>query len=150
MAADDYRKRLTEIPMFQSLGSALRVRLCDILSIVSDVSTLEPGDVLYERDSEDANTGAILLEGQLEVHGDADHELEIYAPDLVGGMQQCNEYGQRTATVSAKTRVVVLRFSWHDFVKSMVERPDISAADQAAVRDMLASIAGDRLNELTG
>jgi len=149
MGAEEYRDQVADIPLFESLSAALRERLCDILVNISEVTELSAGDILYEKDAEDDNTGAVLIKGALTVAGGVGTEFEVEPPNVVGEMQQFNEYGQRTATVSARSDSIVLQFSWHDFVKATAERPDISTEDRVAVHDTLAHLAGDRLKELS-
>lgn len=149
MSESDRREKISVVPMFQSLELPLRQELSDILIEVSTERVMESGDVLYERDDEEGNTGAILVEGLLEIRGDDDHLIEVSAPDLVGEIQQFNEFGQRTATVTAKTEAVVLEFPWHEFVSRLNERATISDTDRTEVKKVLATFAGERLKELT-
>lgn len=149
MSESNRREKISVVPMFQTLELPLRQELSDILIEVSTERVMESGDVLYERDDEEGNTGAILVEGLLEIRGDDDHLLEVSAPDLVGEIQQFNEFGQRTATVTAKTEAVVLEFPWHEFVLRLNERATISDTDRTEVKKVLATFAGERLKELT-
>lgn len=150
MTADRYRGRIAEIPMIHALDAPLRRRVCDVLSGLASESKLKPGDVVYEKGSEDENTGAMLIEGVLVVQGDTDHMFEVTAPNLVGEMQQLNKYGQRTATVSAKSDALLLEFSWHLFVKTLLEDATITRSDRATIKETFSGYAGDRLKELKG
>lgn len=150
MAVDQYRDRIFEIPMLQVLPSALRRWLCDILVGISSERTAEAGDVVYEKGSEDENTGAILIEGAVEVRGDPSHTFQVTAPNIIGEMQQLDEYGQRTATVTVTEKAVLLEFSWGDFVRTLSERAVISQRDRAKIKEVFTACAGDRLKELTG
>lgn len=149
MTVAQYRDRISEIPVFQSLPSDLRLRLSDVFVGVSSARTLEVGGVLYEKGMEDENTGAIVVQGALEVHADPDHVFQISAPNLVGEMQQLNEFGQRTATVSVTENAVLLDFSWHDFVRALMEHAVITDSERAQVKELFTEFAGDRLKELT-
>lgn len=149
MAVDQFRDRISEIPILQTLPSDLRLRLSDIFIGVSSERTLEAGGVVYEKDMEDENTGAIVIEGSLEVHADHDHIFQITAPNIVGEMQQLNEFGQRTATVSATEKAVLLDFSWNDFVRALMEHAAITKDERSKVRDVFAGLAGDRFKELS-
>ena len=150
MTIDQFRDRVSEIPMFHSLPSDLRRRLRDIFVDISSERTLEAGDVVYEKGSEDENTGAILIEGTLEVRGDPDHKFQVSAPNIVGEMQQLNEFGQRTATVSVTEKAVLLEFSWDDFVRTLSEHAVITQDERAKIKKAFTACAGDRLKELTG
>lgn len=149
MTVYQFRDRISEMPMLQTLPSELRLRLSDILVGVSSERTLEVGGVVYEKGKEDENTGAIVVQGALEVHSDPDHVYQISAPNIVGEMQQLNEFGQRTATVSVKEKAVLLDFSWHDFVRALMEHAVITKSERAQVKEVFTEFAGDRLKELT-
>ena len=149
MSENNYRERISVIPMFQSLELPLRQELSEVLMDVSVARILESGDTLYKREDEEGNTGAILIEGLLEVVGDHDVRLEVSAPDLVGEIQQFDEFGQRTATVTANEKAIVLEFPWHEFVSRLNERVTISDAERNQVKNVLATFAGDRLKELS-
>ena len=149
MAVDQFRDRISEIPMLQTLPSDLRLRLGDIIVGVCSERTVEVGGVVYEKGTEDENTGAIVIKGALEVHADPDHVFQISAPNIVGEMQQLNEFGQRTASVSVTEEAVLLDFSWHDFVRALMDHAAITKSDRTKVREVFAELAGDRLKELT-
>ena len=149
MAVDRFRDRISEIPVFQMLPSDLRLRLSDILVGVSSERNLEVGGVVYEKGTEDENTGAILIEGALEVRGEPGQTFQVSAPNIVGEMQQLNEFGQRTATVSVTEEAVLLDFSWHDFVRALKEHAVITESERAQVKEAFKAYAGDRLKELT-
>ena len=150
MAVDQFRDRVIEIPMLQALSLELRRRLSDILVDISSERTVEAGGVVYEKGSEDENTGAILIEGALEARGDPDHKFRVSAPNIVGEMQQLNEFGQRTATVSVIKKAVLLEFSWNDFVRTLSEHAVITQDERAKIKEAFKECAGDRLKELTG
>lgn len=149
MAVDQFRDRVSEIPMLQTLASNVRGRVSDILVDISSERTLEVGGIVYEKGSEDENTGAILIEGALEVRGDPDHTFQVSAPDIVGEMQQLNEFGQRTAKVSVTEKAVLLEFFWHDFVRALKEHAVITQDERAKIKEAFRACAGDRLKELT-
>jgi len=148
MTVNEFRDRISEIPVFQTLPSSLRLRLSDVLVGISSERTLEAGGVLYEKGTEDENTGAIVVQGALEVHTDPDHVFQISAPNIVGEMQQLNEFGQRTATVLATEKAILLDFSWHDFVRALTENVIITDSERAQVKALFKEFAGDRLKEL--
>ena len=148
MTVDHYRNVVGKIPMLQGLGTPLRERLSDILVDIATERLVEAGDVLYEKDAEDENTGSILLDGILEVTRDSGDKIEVTAPDLVGEMLQLNDYGRRTATVSAKTKSVMLEFSWHEFIQSLTSNVIITDNDRIAIKEALTKVAGTRLKEL--
>lgn len=150
MAVDHYRNVVVKIPALQNLGAPLRDRVSEILVDIATERTFEAGDVLYEKDSEDENTGAILLDGILEVTRNSGDKIEVPAPDLMGEMKQFTDYGKRTATVTAKTRALTLVFFWHNFVKTLQNNPTISQIERTAIKEAFTGIAGIRLKELKG
>jgi len=143
-----YAAKVVGIPAFASLNTALRGRLAEILTMISQPRVLNAGDVLYQQGAEDESTGAILVEGILSVTADGGPAISVAAPDLLGEMQQFDQYGQRTATVTAEGPVTVLEFSWHEFVSRIRETPTITKEDQAAVKSALEAYANMRLHQL--
>lgn len=150
MVVDHYRNVVGKIPALQDLGTLVRDRVSDILVDIATERTFEAGEVLYEKDSEDENTGAILLDGILEVTRNSGDKIEVPAPDLMGEMQQFTDYGKRTATVTAKTQAVTLVFLWHDFVKALMNNPTISQTERTAIKKAFTGIAAIRLKQLKG
>ncbi len=148
MTIAQYRDRIAEIPMVHALDAPVRERVSEVLFALSTASMLKPGDVVYKKGSEDNNTGAVLLEGELVVRGDNDHVFEVTAPNLIGEMLQLNKYGQRTATVSAKGDAVLLEFPWHNFVKTLLEDTTITQSDRATIKETFSAYAGNRLKAL--
>lgn len=143
-----YHDAVNRIPMLKDLDQQTRDAVCDVLLASTKAYTLDEGDVLYEKGAEDEHTGAILVEGTMWVSPNSKDRLEVKAPQLLGEMQQLSETGQRTATVTAKEKSVVLEFSWHDFVYVVSSNGTLSPEQQIAVKNVLVKHAGARKEEL--
>lgn len=143
-----YHDVVSGIPMLKDLDDKTRHAVCDILLAATKAYTLEEGDTLYEKGAVDENTGAVLVEGSMAVEPASGNPIRVEAPELLGEMQQMSETGQRTATVTAKTKSVVLEFSWHDFVYVVNIDETLSKDQRKAVGDMLVKHAGARREEL--
>ncbi len=150
MTVDEYRNVVGNIPALRKLGERLRDRVSEILVEIATERTFEAGEILYEKDSADENSGAILLDGVLEVTRNSGDKIQVPAPDLMGEMQQFNDNAKRTATVCAKTQSLTLVFFWHNFVKALQDNPTISQDEQTAIKSAFTGIAAIRLKELKG
>ena len=140
--------RIIDIPVFNAMNTGLRARLAEIITSISEPRTLKKGEVLYKKGAEDANTGAVLIEGTLVVESDDSSEIRVIAPDMLGEMLQFDTYGQRTATVKADGPATVLEFKWHDFIARVRDTPAIGQNDQVALKAALESYASKRLHQL--
>ena len=149
MEPKELRETVQGIPVMKQLDPSLRNITSDILVDVSTEAKLSQGQVLYEKGSEDNNTGVLIVDGALTVQTKNSEEIEITAPNLLGEMQQFDLYGRRTATVVAKSDVHLLEFAWHDFIKRVIDHPAISEEKQAQMKDIFTKVAGGRLRELS-
>jgi len=147
MDLNEYRPQADAIPMFQDLPEQTRELVCRILLKIAERSALAKGDVLYEKGTEDTGTGAALVEGAVEVRTDDGEPLTVNAPDLLGEMQLFDEYGERTATVTAAEDSVVLEFFWEEFVGVALSL--LTREQQIEVKDMLSRHAATRLSQLS-
>ncbi len=143
-----YSAKIIDIPVFNAMNTGLRARLAEILTSISEPRILKKGETLYKKGAEDANTGAILIDGTLTVLSDGGTKLNVVAPDMLGEMQQFDTFGQRTATVKAESPATVLEFSWHDFIARVRDTPAITHDDQLALKTALESYANRRLHQL--
>jgi CRP-like cAMP-binding protein len=143
-----YAAKVAGIPAFAKLNTGLKGRLAEIVTSISRPRVLTPGEILYEQGAEDESTGAVLVEGALTVTAEGGPSLTVSAPDLMGEMQQFDQYGQRTATVKAPGAATVLEFSWHEFVSRVRETPSIGKEDQSALKSALEAYATKRLHQL--
>ena len=144
----EYHDVVSGIPMLQELDAKTRDEVSDMLLAATKAYTLDEGDALYEQGAEDENTGAILVEGSMSVETGSGDPIIVRAPELLGEMLQMEATGQRTATVTAKTKSVVLEFGWHDFVYVVNSDETLTKDQQEAVGKMLIKHAGARKEEL--
>ena len=148
MAFGDLRDRVKAIPIIHGLDPRLRDITSDILVDVSNETNLSQGDLLYEKGAEDKNSGLLLLEGDVAVRARDGREIQVSAPELLGEMQQLSPFGQRTATVVAKSDIRLLKFSWHEFVERLIAHPSVSEDKQIEIKSVITKLAGARLKEL--
>lgn len=139
-------QKVLEIPMIQALPEDLREVVSKLLLDSSRETVLAPEEVLYTKGTEDANTGALLVKGSIEVDKGGESRIVVQAPDLLGEMQQYNPTGRRSATVRATEESLVLEFSWHDFV--VLAMDTLSKEEQIALRETISKHVGSRLKEL--
>lgn len=147
MDLQEYEPLVSRVPMLQDLQEESRTLVARILLKLAKGSRLASGDVLYTEGAEDADVGALLVEGAVTVRSGNGEAVTVNAPDLLGEMQMLDEYGQRTATVTAAEDSVVLEFGWDDFIG--VARSVLTQEQQVEVRDMLATHAAARLEGLS-
>jgi hypothetical protein len=129
--------------MLQDLQQETRERVSEILLKIAKPVVAVKGKLIYAEGAEDPGTGALLVEGSLELRVGTREPFRLEAPDLLGEMQQFDQYGQRTATVTAAEDSVVLKFAWEDFVGVCFSV--LSKEQQTEVKDVLAKHAADRL-----
>ncbi len=143
-----YAAKITDVPVFNAMNTGLRARLAEILSSISEPRVLKKNEILYAKGAEDENTGAVLVDGALNISNDEGTLLTVTAPDMLGEMLQFDTYGQRTATVTAAGPATVLEFKWHDFVARVRDTPSISQDDQKLLKNALESYASKRMHQL--
>jgi len=144
----EYVRKIAEIPPFLKLMQPMRDRLAEILAELGEPRVLADQQVLYTMGAEDLNTGAILIEGVLTVDFGHDEPRKVSAPNILGEMQQYNQYGQRMATVKAEGYATVVEFSWHAFVERVRQAPSISETDRLEIQRAFEELIGDRLADL--
>lgn len=143
-----YAAKISDVPVFNAMNVGLRGRLAEIIGSISEPRVLKQGDVLYKKGAEDDNTGVVLVDGSLSVGGDEGASVTVTAPDLLGEMLQFDQFGQRTATVTAAGPATVLEFSWHDFIARVRNTPAITKDDQDSLKNALSSYASRRMHQL--
>ncbi len=140
---------IARIPMIRDVQDPTRTNVSQILQDLSMPERLRAGTRLFtEGDDHDGHTGIILLDGQVDVTHFGATPKRICAPELLGEMMQFKDTAQRLATVTAATDTTILRFSWSEFVRRVMENPIISHSDQLTIRDVFKNYAGKRLQEL--
>lgn len=132
--------------MLQSLDDRNAEVACAVFLEIAKEKTLQDAETLYEKGSEDANTGALLVEGTVAVKAAADRTIELEAPDILGEMQQFEPTAVRVATVKAVGHCTILEFSWHDFVNVAMEL--LPKERQLGLREAITEYVENRLQQL--
>ena len=146
MGLSQYKERVASIPMLQGLDDRNAEVTCAVFLEISKEKTLVDGDTLFEKGSEDANTGALLVEGTVAVEAGGDRSIELEAPDILGEMQQFEPTAMRVATVKAIGPCTILEFSWHEFVNVVMEL--LPKERQLGLREAITEYVGNRLEQL--
>ena len=103
----------------------------------------EPAGMTFSKEGERGDELVILLDGEVEVRHDG-ALLGVLGPgDFVGEVALLDDSARRTATVVARTPVVVAYLGRHDFEYLTAAVPGLLQSVQATLRARLAS--NDRL-----
>ena len=90
-----YYDTVMQVPMLQELSKDTCTDVCNILIQISKAFVLKPDEVLYRLGAQDANTGALIVKGSMRVEREQGDPIMIHAPELIGEMQQLDDYGRR-------------------------------------------------------
>lgn len=148
MNRDIYIQYVEHIPMIRELAMSTRDKVAGAIVDVSHRLKIAPGEKLYKKGSEDDNTGVVLLQGRMIVDSNTGTTLEVEGPELLGEMQQFDQLGQRTATVSAKSEALLLEFSWHELIDRLLQDADFTLEHRLELRKIVVKYANERLAEL--
>lgn len=140
-----YIQRMIAMPVIQACPEIIRNTLVSMLLDVSELHSISEGEVLYVKGHQDENSGAILIEGTVNVDLGKGTLKECTAPELLGEMMQFSEDGIRTSNVSAADDSLLLSFNWHDFVERISET--FGAEEQRAIRNAVKQYADVRAFE---
>lgn len=144
----DYTNKIESVPMLKGLSEALRTNAALILGAISDECVMVAGETLYREGEDGDNTGAILVDGSVEVtHGSSEPKI-VKAPEILGEMQQLNDTGQRLATVRVHDAATLLIFSWHNFVGLIMTSGRVPKDQQAELREAMNATGVARVQEL--
>jgi len=120
--------------MFQTLSDA---QLTDLASRLTRAH--EPAGMTFSKEGERGDELVIILDGNVEVHHDGSL-LGVLGPgDFVGEVALLDDSARRTATVVARTPVVVAYLGRHDFEYLTATVPGLLDSIQATTRARLAS-----------
>jgi len=89
-----------------------------VLVDVSKARSVPDGARLFELGDAAGDRGYVLLEGTVEIRKPDAPVLEAEAPDLLGEIKQISPQQARTATVTAKGELKVLKFSWQELFQA--------------------------------
>ncbi len=142
MNISEYRKRLLSVPMVSELPDTLRERVCMIFLWIGQPVHFTEGESIFIQGDEDENVGCVLVEGEVDVIRAHEESRPVFAPELLGEMQQLEATAQRTATVQSVSDTETLLFSWHDFVgySGILLTPE----EQIVLRDIVRDTAARR------
>jgi len=117
-------KHLRNVPMFANLDPA-KLKL---LAFTSERLTFEPGDVLFQ-EGERGDAAFVILEGSAAVTtrggGGALHVADLGRNDIVGEIAMLCDV-PRTATVTAASRLTVLKVRREVFFRLVRDFPDMA------------------------
>jgi CRP-like cAMP-binding protein len=127
-------ERLARIPLFEGLSKR---QLSQVSSLMTPLD-LKAGKVLA-RQGEIGREFLILLEGQVEVARDG-KTIAVRGPgDFIGEIALLDNR-PRTATVTARTDVVVEVLNRGEFASLLAEAPELSAQVMATMARRLAAL----------
>ena len=127
-------ERLARIPLFEGLS---KKQLSQVSSLMTPLD-LKAGKVIA-RQGEVGREFLILLEGQVEVARDG-KIIAVRGPgDFIGEIALLDNQ-PRTATVTARTDVVVEVLNRGEFASLLAEAPELSAQVMATMARRLAAI----------
>jgi CRP-like cAMP-binding protein len=127
-------ERLARIPLFEGLSKR---QLSQVSSLMTPLD-LKAGKVLA-RQGEVGREFLILLEGQVEVARDG-KTIAVRGPgDFIGEIALLDNR-PRTATVTARTDVVVEVLNRGEFASLLAEAPELSAQVMATMARRLAAL----------
>jgi CRP-like cAMP-binding protein len=130
-------ERLARIPLFEGLS---KKQLSQVSSLMTPLD-LKAGKVLA-RQGEVGREFLILLEGQVEVARDG-KIIAVRGPgDFIGEIALLDNR-PRTATVTARTDVVVEVLNRGEFASLLAEAPELSAQVMATMARRLAALDRD-------
>jgi CRP-like cAMP-binding protein len=130
-------ERLARVPLFEGLS---KKQLSQVSSLMTPLD-LKAGKVLA-RQGEIGREFLILLEGQVEVARDG-KIIAVRGPgDFIGEIALLDNR-PRTATVTARTDVVVEVLNRGEFASLLAEAPELSAQVMATMARRLAALDRD-------
>ena len=139
MNLNSCRTVLRQLPIVKALPESMTDGLGMIFMWIGFDERVPDGTVIYEEGDDKDSTGAVLIAGSVAVScAGSDATLEVAAPELFGEMHQLSETAQRTATVTAKGDVEILRFEWHEFIAMAASI--FTPEEQVLVRDAIEGL----------
>ena len=117
MDTNQARDVVSTLPILSTLRPTPAELVVDVLMNISALEDISRDTTLFTKGDESIADGIILLKGEVSVHKDGFPEIVAAAPELLGEMGRLNPTAQRTATVTARTDLSVLRFTWAAFTR---------------------------------
>jgi CRP/FNR family cyclic AMP-dependent transcriptional regulator len=134
---DRIEAQLAAVPLFEGLSKKE-------LKLVAQLSTYleEPAGTVLTREGETGHEFIIVLEGEVEIRK-GDHVITTRGPGTYVGEIALLDHRPRTATVVAKTPVVLEVIAQREFAGLMSEVPEISQKLIPAMAKRLADLDAD-------
>ncbi len=118
MDKNQARHAIVSMSALGPLNTGLRSKVADILMEIGKPLRVAATRTLFKAGDASDDHGYLLIEGELTIEKEGNPGLTAFAPDLIGEMAQLNPTRQRTATVTAATDLLVIRFTWGDFMRA--------------------------------
>jgi len=130
-------EQLQKIPVFSKLDSS-KLKL---LAFTSEALTYTDGQILFKQ-NETADSAFVIMDGEVEIVGEReDGELVPLLTrgrnELIGEMAALSN-APRSATIRARGRLKVLRIPNEQFVKILIENPEVALSVMRELSDKLA------------
>lgn len=124
---------LVQLPLFQALPPAARVKICLLIVWLGRPKHLESGELLAEQGTPSGNTGFLLQRGSLGSAGVTTYQ----APAVLGVQPDFDPERRWLSTLKALSTAEVLVFNWIDLLTRLERRH--TPEEQEAVLKVLRS-----------
>jgi CRP-like cAMP-binding protein len=114
--------QLASVPLF----AALTDEQLQVLATHA-IRAHEPAGMIFSKEGERGDEFVVVLEGQVEVRRGTELLATLGPGDYVGEIALLDKRARRTATVIARTPVVVAYLTRHDFALLLADSSEVSA-----------------------
>ena len=114
---------------------------------VSEKVAASAGDTLLHEGYLGFEAGFVLLEGEVEIVKEGKPPIIVSAPALLGEMSQFNPRAERTATVRAKGKAALLKFSWEALYS--LAKQVLTPEERALLMDHIEHVVWERFHAET-
>ena len=128
---------LASVPVFRELSDTQRA---DVARRATRAR--EPAGMMFSKEGERGDELVIVLDGEVEVRHDGALLAVLGPGDFVGEVALLDDSARRTATVIARTPVVVAYLGRHDFEYLTAAVPGLLESIQATMRARLGANDG--------
>ena len=115
MKPEDYRAAVTNLAFMKELPGELREKVAAVFDEVGVLRAAPKGMAWLRQGEHTPDKGYLLLQGTAAIRKMEHPEFSCEAPELLGEIMQFDPRHLRSATVSAATDCVLLRFMWPSF-----------------------------------
>ena len=131
---ESFEAELATVPVLRELSDAQRSELARRAT-----RAREPAGMAFSKEGERGDELVVILDGEVEVRRDGALLAVLGPGDFVGEVALLDDSARRTATVVARTPVVVVYIGRHDFEYLTAEVPGLLDSIRATMRARLAS-----------